>query len=655
MCVYVVSFIMCCHTVDIIYNMYNTFWLRKKPRLWVIKQKCSANAHASRILSIVCLFQLNIREADLMLKMEIRAISQDFVTLLLNFESYEQLYEVHGQDNLSPGSQSLRMMQSTLHHANTSDSDDNDKLLELIDSSFDGDISTWGSGCNTESRDRNSKQVTADTATVVPPGGQYTEVTSPGGQCTKVVPHGGQCSITQGCDTRVLPPGAQHRHDCLLQDISSISVAPNASSHKVANSPIDQPVQLNSTAIDQAKHETRNVECVPVRLYHTPGFNVKHCSSDTLSSADESTPIVNIRTCRYTRSGCEDSTPTMTEESLCRLPFTDRHISGFCSTDWLQGTQSSDDSQSDPEGVYLDKTESDEDHPITSSADRLDRITSSLEATRDSEPNLSLLTTPSSEGTKSDVTSSSIHFSPATSCVESSYKESDGGASCSTSPHSDTRCRLHRVLQRNISRERLMARMARQRYLVSSSTGLSSDSVNDMPPPTNSPIDISTASNDSVNKPSQQAAQFGTRPPCIGKEATPEGINKSTNGTSMHPLHALADVDISDVFADQFIIPAECKYNNAYGINFIGVTTQHCTPKRQNKMYHKTRTASAGRAVKRKTHLASSSATKKPALLRRLQNWGRQLRNGSRYNPAQKLKVPDSNMKEKDAEVEEEL
>ena len=559
-----------------------------------------------------------------MLKMEIRAISQDFVTLLLNFEAFEQLYEgsQHDQDDLTPTGH-CPLDRHTIDRHDIPDSDDNNKLLELIDSSSDEDVSTWESGCNVDSTCDANKQ--DDTTTAVPPGGQH-------------------------CDTRMLPPGAQHRHDRLLQNVSDILAAPDAS--VVDNSPTDQTIQLNSTAI--AHSQTWNVTIpstpLPIRLYQTPvsGFLARH-SSDTLSSADESTPIVNVRSGRYNRSACEDSTPTMTEESLlCRVPFIDRHISGFSSTDWLQGSESV--SVDDTRQVYLDKTESDEEgHTMQSGANAIDRITSSLEATLGSEPNISTLTTPSSEGTKSsDVTSSSIHFSPATSCVESSYKESDGAASRSASPHSNSRCRLHRVLQRNISRDRLLACMARQRYLVSSSTGVSSDDMplNAMPPPTNSPdSNVSPASNETNNNDVRQlAVPFGTRPPCIGKEATPEGVAISTNG-------ATEVINVSDVFTDRFIIPAECKYNNAYGVNFTSVTTQQRTPKRHHKMHYRPRTATS--AGKKNVALASGGSRKKPALLRRIQNWGRQLRNGSRHNPAHK--GHDPTLKDKDREVEEEL
>ena len=289
--------------------------------------------------------------------------------------------------------------------------------------------------------------------------------------------------------------------------------------------------------------------------------------------------------------------------------------------------------------VYLDRTESDE-KCHTMGANAIDRTTSSLEATLGSEPNISALTTPSSEGTKSsDVTSSSIHFSPATSCVESSYKESDGTRSAS--PQSGSRCRLHRVLQRrNISRYRLLARMARQRYLVSSSTGVSSDDVNAMPPPTNSPdSNVSPASNEANNNVRQSAVPFGARPPCIGKEATPEGTNGAT------------EVNVSDVFTDRFVIPAECKYDNTNGVNSTSVTTQQRTPKRLTKMQYRARTTTS--AGKRIVAIASGSARKKPALLRRLQNWGRQLRNGSRHNPVHK--GHDTTSKGNDIGVEEEL
>ena len=553
-----------------------------------------------------------------MLKMEIRAISQDFVTLLLNFD---QLYDTSPCVNLSSASASVLPCHAPV---NLSNGDDNDshRLLQLIDSSFEGHASI---------NDDESSNNKCDAIAVAPPGGMHA--------------------------ARVLPPGAQLRHDSLVRDISVICVAPNASL-RVAHSPtdLDLPPPLNSTAIDEVKvGDVWSTDLMP--LYHTPlsDFHAKHSSADTLSSADESTPIVRPHRCN--QPGWED-TPTMTEDSLCRLGL-DRYISGFCSADWHH-TDASDDKLSDVEHLYLDGSESDGDgYPVTPGVNPPTRITSSLEVTRDSEPNLSVLTTPSSGTKSSDMTSSSIHFSPATSCVESSYKESDGGASCSVSPHSDTRCRLHRVLQRNISRERLMARIARQRFLASSSTGVSSDSVNDRPPPTNSPNsnDVSPLSNDRA---ALVAVPFGARPPCIGKEATPEGVNKTMDDTTCPDL---ASVDLSDLFPDQFVIPAECKYNNVY---ITSVTNQPRTPKRHTKTGHKTRTSGGGagggaRGGKRKTHPAPGSTTKKPALLRRLQNWGKQLRSGARHNPGRynpsqytpKKGATGSNRK--DEEEEEEL
>ena len=251
-----------------------------------------------------------------MIKMEIRAISQDFVTLLLNFEAFDQLYEgpQHDQDDLSPTSHCLPD-RHTIDHHDAPDSDDDDILLELIDSSSDEDVSTWESGCNEDSKCNANKQ--ADTTTVVPSGGQH-------------------------CDTRVLPPGAQYRHDRLLQDVSAVFTASHTS--MVENSPTDRTIQLNSTAIAQLQTWSLTTPStpLPMRPFQTPvsGFLARH-SSDTLSSADESTPIVNVRSSRYNRSGCEDSTPTMTEESpLCRMPFIDRHVSGLCSTELLRGSES---------------------------------------------------------------------------------------------------------------------------------------------------------------------------------------------------------------------------------------------------------------------------------------------------------------------------
>ena len=553
-----------------------------------------------------------------MLKMEIRAISQDFVTLLLNFD---QLYDMSPCVNLSSASASVLPCHAPVNLSN-GDDNDNHRLLQLIDSSFDGHASI------NDASDDESSSNKRDAIAVAPPGGMHT--------------------------ARVLPPGARLRHDSLVRDISAICVAPNTSL-RVAHSPTDLPPPLNSTAIGEVKvGDSWSTELMP--LYHTPvsDFHAKHSSADTLSSADESTPIV--RPHRYNQPGWED-TPTMTEDSLCRLGLTNRYISGFCSADWHQ-TDASDDKLSDVEHLYLDGSESDGDgDPVTPGVNLLTRITSSLEVTRDSEPNFSVLTTPSSGTKSSDVTSSSIHFSPATSCVESSYKESDGGASCSTSPHSDTRCRLHRVLQRNISRERLMARIARQRFLASSSTGVSSDSVNDRPPPTNSPNsnDVSPMSNDRA---ALVAVPFGARPPCIGKEATPEGVNKTMDNTTCPDL---ASVDLSDLFPDQFVIPAECKYNNVY---VTSVTTQPRTPKRHAKTCHKTRTSGSvarggagarGGGGKRKTHPTPGSTTKKPALLRRLQNWGKQLRSGARHNPGRytpKRGAAGSNTKDKEEEEE---
>ena len=47
-----VSFIICCSTIDIIYNQYIQLLARMKPWLWDLN-KYSANVHVSQMLSIV--------------------------------------------------------------------------------------------------------------------------------------------------------------------------------------------------------------------------------------------------------------------------------------------------------------------------------------------------------------------------------------------------------------------------------------------------------------------------------------------------------------------------------------------------------------------------------------------------------------------------
>ena len=252
------------------------------------------------------------------------------------------------------------------------------------------------------------------------------------------------------------------------RDLSGISACVDQSAC-VANSPLDSRSFLHSTAVELFDCTPSATAAVPL-VDRTPSVIVRRPPpyNVTYDSADESTPIVRLAARRPPLA--DDSTPTVTGAS----PWRD-----------------DDDDDDDDDGVSAPS-------PVSTLALRHSAADLAQLSPLSSPP--AAVSTDTSSARLSSVTSSAGLSSTATGAT-SSYKESDGGG-VSPAPrrHRGAAARRHRV------------------YTTTTTTTTSSESC-EVPPPANSP------------NITPDTTPLGERPPCVGKEATPE----MTAGTTDQP------------------------------------------------------------------------------------------------------------------------
>ena len=217
--------------------------------------------------------------------------------------------------------------------------------------------------------------------------------------------------------------------------------------------------------------------------------------SEVCSSMDDSTPIVIPRTRRHLFPG-EDSGITGSASDYTSSPSTMRENFNNNNTPGVIKMDRDMFLLMDENRTFNCKVPS---SPMSNAVNQFqhcnNEIDMSLEVTRDSEANVAEITAQ----TDDNATSSSSNLSPLTTCTTSSYKESDG----KSSPYPDS---IDMALRTTIDGEEGYNQVIAN---LKTATSVKADGA----------LPVKSSSSSSTS----------SRPPCIGKEATPENKLQSAS------------------------------------------------------------------------------------------------------------------------------